>query len=121
MGVSVTSFSDLEPANAGRLRRAIQKLQQGDKKAGDSIPAAIIVVGKVSTSNLDPFNDLYMADANGSLKAIDTRDGKTVAVENLADIRGFGNSREQAATDALKKACEAVSEKFVKQISSLAR
>ncbi len=119
--LSVTLLSDLNAEDAAQLRRSIQKLQRGDKKAGNSIPSALIIMGKVSFTNLDPFNSLYMADAYGSLKAIDVRDGRTVAIETISNARGYGNSQDQAVKNALKKAGELISEKFIKQVSSAAQ
>jgi hypothetical protein len=119
--LSVTFLSDLNAEDVARMRRSIQKLQRGDKKAGNSIPSALIIMGKVSVTNLDPFNSLYMADAYGSLKAIDARDGRTVAIETISDARGYGNSQDQAVKNALKKASELISEKFIKQVSSAAQ
>lgn len=118
--LSVTSVSEIGEPYLARLRRAIQKLQQGDKKSGNSIPYAVIITGKVSTIALDPFNGLYMADASGTLKAIDTDTGKAIAIESITEARGFGNSKDQAARAALKKAGEIISESFIKHVSAAA-
>lgn len=119
--LSVTSILDVSEKDSSRLRQAIQKLQQGDKKAGNSIPFSIVVTGKISLTALEPFNGLYMAETVVLLKAIDTSSGNTIALDNLPHIRSYGNSQDQANKNALMDVSEKISDKFIKQISAAAR
>jgi hypothetical protein len=119
--LSVTSISELNEKDATRVRRAIEKLLQGDRKAGSSIPFAVIIMGKISATAVDPFSELYVAEANGIIKSIDVSNGKTIALENISAVRGFGNAQEQASKNALKTATEKISEQFIKQTSAAAR
>jgi hypothetical protein len=115
--LSTTIGSELAPSHLTRMRGALQKLESGDKKAATSIPFAIAVTGAISVTPLDPYQGLFVAVANGTIKAVDSETGLTVARESISDVRGFGNTQEQAARNALKNVSARVSESFIKQVS----
>src|SRR5262245_51249871 len=119
--LSVTLSADLVGLDLARFRRALQRLQAGDRKAGNSIPFSIAVSGTISTSPREPYQELHVAEANGILKAIDVKSGRVVATENISQLRGFGNTRDQAADNALKNAAEQAAESLIKQILAGAR
>lgn len=114
--LSVTTSSELAEADSERVRLAIKRLQAGGQRGGSAIPFAVAVTGTISVSHLAPFQGLNVAVADGSLKAIDTNSGKTLAVEDISGVRGFGNTRDQAAGNALKKAGENIAESLAKKI-----
>ena len=115
-GLSATMSAELAGADLARFRRALQQLQAGERKAGLSIPFTIAVSGAISTSPLDSYQELHAAEANGILKAIDLKSGRVVATENISQLRGFGNTRDQAARNALKNAADQAAESLIKQI-----
>jgi len=115
-GVSTTLGSELTPSDLARMRGALQKLESGHKKAATSIPFALVVTGTISVTSLDSYQGLFVAVANGTIKAVDSDSGLTVARESVADARGFGNTQEQAARNALRNAGEKVSYSFIKQV-----
>jgi hypothetical protein len=114
--LSTTLGLELTPSDLSRMRSAIQRLESGDKKAATSIPFAIVVTGVIAVTSLDPYQGLFVAVANGTIKAVDSDSGLTVAWESISDVRGFGNTQEQAARNALKNAGEKVSESFIKRL-----
>lgn len=115
--LSVTHASEVGGSEIGRIRRELQRVQSGDKMAGDSIPFAVIVAGAIQVTIPDPPEGVYyIAFADGTVKATAASGGKTVAVENVSRVRGFGNTRDQAARDAFSKASEKISESFIRQI-----
>jgi hypothetical protein len=59
-------------------------------------------------------------EANGNIEAIDTIDGKTVAMENISTVRGFGNTRSQAKADVMRNIGQGVSESFINLVSEKA-
>jgi hypothetical protein len=120
--LSVTHGAEIGGSEVGRMRRELQRVQTGDRIAGEAIPFAVIVVGTIQVTIPDPPEGVYyIAFADGAMRATTTSGGRTVAVENVSRIRGFGNTRDQAARDALTKAGEKISESFIRQISTNAR
>jgi Caspase domain len=119
--LSVTAPADLAESDLARYRRALQRLLAGAGKAGNSIPFTIAVSGTISTSPREPYQGLFVAEANGMLKAVDLKSGLVVATENISQLRGFGNTPEQAAGAALKNAAEQIAESMVKQILAVGR
>lgn len=117
--LSVTHSSEIGGSEVGRMRRELQRVQTGDRMAGEAIPFAVIVAGAIQVTIPDPPEGVYyIAFADGTIKATATSGGRTVAVENVSRVRGFGNTRDQAARDALAKAGEKISESFIRQIST---
>ncbi|MFY9554019.1 MAG: caspase family protein [Blastocatellia bacterium] len=114
---STTIGSELTSSDLARIRSALQKLASGDKRASTSIPFAIVVTGTISVTSLDPYQGLFVAVANGTIKAVDSDSGLAVARESISNVRGFGNTQDQAARNALKNAGENISESFVKQVA----
>jgi hypothetical protein len=119
--LSVMFNSEIDKSDLDGLRRNIRKLQMGDRSVGKSIHFAVIVLGKVSVTSLDSFNGIYVAEANGMLRVINSANGKTIALENISGARGFGKSQDQAFKDAFQKSSEKISEPFIKRISEAAR
>jgi hypothetical protein len=118
--LTVTSGSELGAVSV-EIRRAIQKMQAGDRAAGQSIPFAIVLLGNVSSATRNSYEGQYVAFAVGTLKAIKTTDGGTVALENISAVRGFGITKDQAAREALMNASEHISVAFFNQVSARAR
>ena len=56
----------------------------------------------INVLQLEPHDGLDVMEANGSIEAIDTRDGKIVALENISKVRGFGMTPSQAKADVMK-------------------
>jgi uncharacterized caspase-like protein len=121
LGLSVTAGDELNASDLARITGALRRLQAGDKRAGEAIPFALVVTGDVGLNSLAPFNGLFVAVAEGSLKAIDADTGRTLAVENISGARGFGNTQRQADDSALAAACEKISAAFVEQLAPSAR
>jgi hypothetical protein len=104
-----------------RIQAAMQKLQAGDRKAGALIPFALVLTGGVSATARAPYNDLFVSDVAGTIKAFDSDTGLVVAFENVTDIRGFGNTQPQAGTNALAAAGNKISAAFTEQVAKSAR
>jgi hypothetical protein len=71
--------------------------------------------------NAVPFNEMSgikIYNVSGTIKAELSENGRTIAVENVQDVKGMGNTDEQAAENALKKAAEKFLESFISQIVS---
>jgi hypothetical protein len=66
-------------------------------------------------------NGLYVNEAQGKIEAIDTNDGRVLAIERINGVRGFGNTQEQAKEDTLKNVGEGISESFIKLVAENAR
>jgi hypothetical protein len=119
--LSVTHGSEIS-SEIGRIRRELQRVQTGDLAAGESIPFAVIVTGAIQVNIPEPSEGVYyVAFADGTIEAITAGSGRKVAVEKVSRARGFGNTRSQAALDALSKASEKISESFIRQIFTNAR
>lgn len=84
----------------------------------DTKPYAVILLVTLSFSDMAPYNGLDVAEVNGSIQALDTDGGKTIARYTISRIRGFGNSEDQARRNALKNAAEEVSDSFIKQVAA---
>lgn len=117
-GLSVMLDSEIGRADLLQLRRALQKLQLGDKSASGMIPFAVVVMGTVSITANETFEGLYGAKATGSLKAIAINSGSTVAFEDISGARGFGNTQDEALKNTFKQAGERISDSFIRQISA---
>lgn len=122
-GLDVTDVSDEKPGTRGpgRLLSLISRLRSGDRAAGRSIPSALVVVVDIAVTALEPYGGLNVTEANGTLEAIDTDDGKLVALERVSGVRGFGNNLKQAKAGALKNAGEGISEAFINLVAARAR
>jgi S1-C subfamily serine protease len=114
--LSVTNGSEVGRAKLAQLERNLQRIIQGELKAGASIPFAVIVEGSISTTPREPEQGIYIAVANGSLRAISTGSGQVIALEPISNIRGFGKTPEQAAKDALKNVGESISTSFLDKV-----
>lgn len=71
--------------------------------------------------NAVPFNEMSgikIYNVSGTIHAKLLDNGKTIAIENVQDVKGMGNTDEQAAQNALKKAAEKFIESFISQIVS---
>jgi hypothetical protein len=71
--------------------------------------------------NANPFNEMSgikVYNVSGTIQAKLSENGKTIAVENVQDVKGMGNTDEQAADNALKKAAEKFVDSFISQIVS---
>jgi len=114
-GLSVTDGADrkFSISESNRLKSMIEKLIAGDTAAGSTIPFALAVYVNITVTTLEPYNGLYVTEANGKIEAIDTNDGKVVAFERISRVRGFGNTLEQSKGEVLKKAGEGISESFI--------
>ena len=117
-GLSVTFRTDVD---VQQIETAVQRLNSGEQNAAEEIPFAIVVTGNTSVTFLEPYEELYSAVAKGHLKAVSTKDGKSVAFENISNIKGFGNSQEQASANALEKASQSISNTFISQVFENAR
>jgi len=73
----------------------------------------LVIASAVSVTDLPGHEGLYVAAASGSLKAIDTQTGRTIALEQISEVRGFGLTQKQADLDSLKKAGEGISLSFI--------
>jgi hypothetical protein len=73
------------------------------------------------TFNAVPFNEMSgikIYNVSGTIKAELVENGKTIATENVQDVKGMGNTDDQAAENALKKAAEKFIDSFISQIVS---
>jgi len=121
-GLSVTDSLDTKIGvlEMSRLIRISGKLKVGDISAGRSLPFALVLQINFNVLELKPYAGLYVMEANGRIDAIDTRDGRTVAMENISTIRGFGNTRSQAKADVMRNVGEGVSESFINLVAEKA-
>jgi hypothetical protein len=119
--LSVTRGSEIGESNLVQLKRNLQQLLLGDATAGTSLPFAVIVEGTISTTSLEPFQGLYTSLAGGSLRAIGTSSGWVIASESISDVRGFGNTPEEAARNALQNAAEKIRALFIDAVSKAAQ
>jgi hypothetical protein len=104
-----------------RLRGLIEDLESGYYAAGRSIPFALIIKATLTVTELQPYGGLYVAEANGSVKAIDTDSGQIVTLHIISGARGFGNTKEQAEKNSLENAAANIPETFIQLVVANAR
>jgi hypothetical protein len=95
-------------------------LERGDKGVLGKINYAVVIIKVASHNPLDPYEGMQIARALVSLKAYDGYTGETLTQEVVADVRGFGNTREQAADNAYATAGEKVSDAFITRVLAAA-
>lgn len=119
----------LIPLSVFGTELAQDKQFQGDRllghnqphiSAGRSIPFALVLQININVLQLEPYDGLDVMEANGGIEAIDTRDGKIVALENISKVRGFGMTPSQAKADVMKNVGEGVSESFINLVAEKA-
>lgn len=115
-GVSVTQLSELKEKDRLKIRSAASATIEKYRKILKSFSFTAIVIGQFSTNTLAPFNGLYVAEARGTLKAIDTGSGKTIVVATVPTTRGFGNSQTQANRAALESLGKELPQDFIDQV-----
>jgi hypothetical protein len=115
-GLTVTRSSDIDSSELTRIKQSLSKLELESRGSGPLLNFSVVISGIILTRTLEPFQNLFAASAQGSLKAIDISTGQLIASEDLSGIRGFGNSQEQANANALNNAAQKASEKFVSRI-----
>lgn len=93
-----------------------------DEKSMRFLPVALIVdVTIKSMEDLPQFQGLFVSMVNGRIEIIDTDNNKTILSEKIDQVRGFGNTREQARKNALKSAAEGISDSFLNLVKEKAR
>jgi uncharacterized caspase-like protein len=117
-GINVTLSTELTNSDLSRLRDAMKKLAFSERQAGQSIPYAAIVSANISITPREQFQGLFVANARGVIKVIDSDTGATIASESLDDVRGFGNSQAQANEKAWLEVGKALPVSFCKKVAA---
>jgi tetratricopeptide (TPR) repeat protein len=95
---------------------------RGDEKALRLLPVALLVeVVFDSLEDMPQFNGLFVSKVSGHIEVIDTDNNKTVTSEKFDQVRGFGNTQDQARRNALRSAAEGLSEVFLQSIKEKAK
>jgi tetratricopeptide (TPR) repeat protein len=95
---------------------------RSDEKALRILPVALLVeVTFESLEDLPQYQELFVSKVTGRIEIIDTDNNKTIGEERFDQVRGFGNTQEQARRNALRSAAEGISESFLSLIKEKAR
>ncbi|MDQ3180086.1 MAG: caspase family protein [Acidobacteriota bacterium] len=87
---------------------------RNDEKALRLLPVALIFGATInSIEDLPQYQELFISKLSGHFEIIDTDNNKTISSERFDEVRGFGNTQEQARRNALKTAAEGISESFL--------
>ncbi len=78
----------------------------------------ILISGSFTANPFNELSGIKIYNVSGTIKAVLKENGKTIAVENVQDVKGMGNTDEQASDNALKKAAEKFIDSFISQIVS---
>lgn len=78
----------------------------------------ILISGSFNANAFNEMSGIKIYNVTGTIKAELLENGKTIAVENVQDVKGMGKTDEQAADNALKKAAEKFIDSFISQIVS---
>ena len=78
----------------------------------------ILISGSFSANRFNELSGIIIYNVSGTIQAKLSENGKTIAEENVQDVKGMGKTDEQAANNALKKAAEKFVDSFISQIVS---
>lgn len=93
-----------------------------DEKALRLLPVALIFKATISSfEDLPQFQELFISKVSGHFEIVDTDNNKTISIERFNEVRGFGNTQEQARRNALKTAAEEVSESLLNLVREKSR
>lgn len=95
------------------ITRVISDTQVPQSK---SLPAAVFVKVTLSIKDLPAYRDLYISVTHATVTLFDLDEGKTIAVEDLGQKKGFGNTQEQARRNSLREAALSVPGAFIVKV-----
>ncbi len=114
-GVQAISKAELSAVDQRGIVEAFSRFRRGDLAAGESIPYAVIVTGKILITPLGRPDGIDRVEASGYLTAINIKDGQTKH-RNLPVLRSGGNSPEAARLNILREASDNIPPFFINQV-----
>ena len=115
--LNVTKNTELDSRTFDQILGMINLWGRGENVPVRSIPFDQLVDATITLNDLAPYNGIYVSVVKLQLNAIDMNSGQSIAVEYIAEAKGFGNKQEQARRNALKEAAASVSESFLNKVA----
>jgi len=82
----------------------------------------ILIVGKIETAFSSDNRGYFLSyRANGVIKAVEIKKGKVIFALDIANVKGFGNTKEKASLNALTEAAAEVAEDVIEKLKKGAR
>jgi hypothetical protein len=117
-GLSPITSKDIGASNAKYIRDAIQKAQFGSLSTKFPGKFDIVIVGEIGAKPLSNIEGMIIFSAVGGVKAFQISKGINIGAESFQDVRGFGNTNEQASENAIRNASIKAAENIVAEILS---
>ena len=93
-----------------------------DEKALRLLPVALIFSVTIYVlEDMPQFQGLYVSKVSGNIEVIDTENNKTIGSKSFSEVRGFGNTQEQARRNALKSAAGEIPDSFYEMVREKSR
>lgn len=118
VGFSPLSETDIGSASAKMVRDAVQNGEFEPLRTRFLGAFEIIIVGEISVQPRSDVQGMKIFGASGLVKAVSLTTGLTLGAESFQDVRGFGNTEEQAAENAVRAATLKTTETIVGEILS---
>lgn len=93
-----------------------------DEKALHLLPVALIFNVTIQVlEDMPQYQGMFISKVSGFIEIIDTANNKTIGIERFSEVRGFGNTQDQARRNALKNAGEGISSSFFDLVKEKSR
>ncbi len=118
VGFSPVTQSDIGVLDTKSVVKAVQQAQFESLRHRFPGKFDLIVVGEISASPLSDVEGMKIYVAKGSVKAFSVSNGVNLGADSFENVRGFGNSDEQASESAIRNGASDAAEKIIGDILS---